>query len=148
MKSENKKCTAYDKRKAVTSCKNSSLIENLRPVSFTEAEKADMHGGQSSKNVEAASAEESSSPVPSGISMEIVAAMFSLAEKPEIKAKASRQSVMPIGRKSGRSALEIAASILYCTSQGASANVKLDSTQLTMQKSITAVATLIINPFM
>ena len=85
MKSENRKCTAYDKRKALTSCKNSSLSENLRPVSLTEAEKADMHGGQSSKNVEAASAEESSSPVPSGISMEIVAAMFSLAEKPEIK---------------------------------------------------------------
>ena len=42
--------------------------------------------------------------------------------------------------------LLMSASILFCTSQGENANVKLESTQLATQNSITAVATLIINP--
>ena len=69
-----------------------------------------------------------------------------MAAKPDIIAYESRQSESPIGAKSGEIALLMSASILFCTSQGASAKVKLESTQLATQNSITAVATLIINP--
>ena len=117
------KRTTYPQAKANASCSANIFAAYLKPTSLQAAENADMHAGQASTNAAAASPAAMPSPVPPGISIEMVAAMFSLAAKPEIMAYASRQSAMPMGTNSGSAARLSAASMLSSTAQGRSVKV-------------------------
>lgn len=72
----------YDARNAAASCARLYASVRLKPISFTEEANAATHAGQSRKNVQSAIDGANPSESPSGMSITIVAATFSLAANP------------------------------------------------------------------
>lgn len=80
---QNKRCTRYAPKKAITVCTIKHFIVNPNPASLHEAEKAETHAGHRRMNVQMPSAEARLSPAPKGISIATVAATFSFAINPQ-----------------------------------------------------------------